>query len=105
MPIPEWVTPQDVTAWLLLGSLGILGGAGHYLFLHAYRLAPASTVSPFLYLQLITMVSFGYLVFGDVPDVGTLAGASIIVASGVYLVHRERMTGRMPATAPPAIDQ
>jgi drug/metabolite transporter (DMT)-like permease len=101
----EWVTPQDVTSWVLLSSLGILGGAGHYLFLHAYRLAPASTVSPFLYLQLITMVSFGYLVFGDVPDLWTLAGASIIVASGVYLVHRERMTGRTPATVPPAIDQ
>jgi drug/metabolite transporter (DMT)-like permease len=101
----EWVTPQDLTAWLLLGSLGVLGGAGHYLFLHAYRLAPASTVSPFLYLQLITMVSFGYLVFGDVPDLWTLAGASIIVASGVYLVHRERMMGRTPATVPPAIDQ
>ena len=46
--------------WLLLGSLGILGGVGHYLFIHAYRLAPASAIAPFLYLQLLTMVAFGY---------------------------------------------
>jgi drug/metabolite transporter (DMT)-like permease len=101
----DWVTPKDTLSWVLLGSLGILGGIGHYLFLHAYRLAPASAVAPFLYLQLLTMVTFGFAVFGDLPDMWTLVGASIIVASGVYLVHRERVTGRMPATVPPAIDQ
>jgi drug/metabolite transporter (DMT)-like permease len=105
LALAEWVTPPDLLSWVLLSSLGILGGIGHYLFLHAYRLAPASTVSPFLYLQLITMVSFGFTVFGDLPDLTTLVGASIIVASGVYLVHRERVMGRTPATVPPAIDQ
>ena len=71
-------------------ALGMLGGTGHYLFIHAYRLAPASTIAPFLYLQLLTMVAFGYAVFGDLPDVWTLAGSSVIIASGVYLLHRER---------------
>jgi drug/metabolite transporter (DMT)-like permease len=83
--------PDSATTWALLLSLGILGGLGHWLFLHAYRLAPASTVAPFLYLQLISMVSFGYLVFDDVPDRYTLIGAAVVVASGVYLVHRERV--------------
>lgn len=105
LALAEWVTPQDLISWVLLGSLGVLGGVGHYLFLHAYRLAPASTVTPFIYLQLIIMVSFGYAVFGDMPDLMTLVGAAIIVASGVYLVHRERVMGRTPAAVPPAIDQ
>ena len=90
---------------MLLGCLGILGGIGHYLFLHAYRLAPASAVAPFLYLQLLTMVAFGYAVFGDLPDMWTLVGAGVIVASGVYLVHRERVTGARAAAVPPAVDQ
>jgi drug/metabolite transporter (DMT)-like permease len=99
----DWVMPQDALTWLLLGSLGLLGGTGHYLFIHAYRLAPASAISPFLYLQLLTMVAFGYLVFGDLPDVWTLAGSAVIIGSGVYLIHRERVMARESATpvAPP----
>lgn len=91
----NWVSPPNALAWLLLPCLGLLGGLGHYLFIHAYRLAPASFVSPFLYLQLLTMVAFGYVVFGDLPDVWTLLGAAVIVGSGVYLVHRERHAARM----------
>jgi drug/metabolite transporter (DMT)-like permease len=90
-------------SWALLGALGVLGGLGHWLFLHAYRLAPASAIAPFLYMQLLTMVAFGYAVFGDLPDFWTLAGASLIVASGVYLVHREhRLAREMVDAAPPS---
>lgn len=99
----QWVPPADWSTWLLLGILGILGGTGHYLFLHAYRLAPASSISPFLYLQLLTMVTAGWLVFGDVPDVWTLVGSAVIIASGIYLVQRERSTlKRAPEPVPPA---
>jgi drug/metabolite transporter (DMT)-like permease len=86
----QWVWPATLGQWLLLISLGMLGGTGHYLFIHAYRLAPASSVAPFLYMQILTMVAFGYTVFGDLPDVWTLAGAAVIVGSGIYLLHRER---------------
>ena len=51
----------------------------------------SSAVAPFLYLQLLTMVLFGYAVFGDLPDVWSLTGSAVIVASGVYLFHRERV--------------
>lgn len=88
--LKDWVTPEAPLAWLLLALLGVLGGLGHWMFILAYQRAPASTVSPFLYAQLITMVSFGWLVFGHVPDVWTMLGASIIIASGIYLVRRER---------------
>ena len=62
--------PPTAVEWVLLLSLGMLGGTGHYLFIHAYRLAPASSVAPFLYVQILTMVAFGFAVFGDVPDCG-----------------------------------
>ena len=88
----EWVWPASIGQWLLLVSLGLLGGIGHYLFIHAYRLAPAPVVAPFLYLQLLTMVGFGYAVFGEVPDLWTIAGSVVIIGSGIYLIHRERVT-------------
>jgi len=86
----QWVWPPTPAAWAVLCVLGALGGTGHYLFIHAYRLAPASSVAPFIYAQLLTMVMFGFLVFGDVPDVWSLVGATVIIGSGVYLLHRER---------------
>ena len=92
--IAHWVWPETAWQWLQLLSLGALGGTGHYLLILAYRLAPASSVSPFLYFQLLSMVALGYVVFGDVPDVWTLLGSSVVVASGIYLVHRERVQAR-----------
>jgi len=87
----QWVWPS-LGQWLLLAALGTLGGVGHYLFIHAYRMAPAPVIAPFLYLQLLTMVSFGYVVFGQVPDLWTIAGSVVIIGSGIYLIHRERVT-------------
>lgn len=87
----DWVWPKDPAIWLLLFSLGFWGGAGHYIFILAHRAAPASTVAPFLYVQLLSVTGLGYLVFGDLPDAWTLLGALIVVASGIYLVHRERV--------------
>jgi drug/metabolite transporter (DMT)-like permease len=94
-----WVTPPDWQAWIMLASLGFFGGLGHWLFLHAYRLAPASAVAPFLYFQLISMIAFGYLVFAQLPDVQTLAGAGIVVASGIYLFRQERKAAQRSSAA------
>jgi drug/metabolite transporter (DMT)-like permease len=90
----HWVWPDPGWLWLQLLSLGALGGTGHYLLILAYRLAPASSVSPFLYFQLLSMVSLGYIVFGDVPDFWTLLGSGVVILSGIYLVHRERIQAR-----------
>lgn len=90
--LAAWVWPHSATQWLLLLSLGAFGGFGHFLLIHAYRLAPASSVTPFLYFQLLSMVGLGYLIFGDVPDHWTMAGSAVVIASGLYLVHRERVT-------------
>ncbi len=94
--IPQWVWPTEAWQWLALASLGAFGGLGHYLLIFAYRYAPASSVSPFLYFQILSMVTLGYVVFGDVPDAWSLLGSAVVIASGVYLVHRERKAGVMP---------
>lgn len=85
----DWVWP-NIKAWILLLSLGVWAGIGHYVFIVAHRWAPASMLAPFLYVQLITVTAFGYLVFGDLPDAWTIMGSGIIIASGIYLLHRER---------------
>lgn len=92
LALADWVWPASVFEWVLLAALGSLGGVGHYFFIQAYARAPASVVSPFLYLQLLMMIGLGWIIFGDAPDAWTLAGAGVIVASGVYLFHRERVT-------------
>jgi drug/metabolite transporter (DMT)-like permease len=70
--------------------MGVLGGAGHYLLALAHRYAPSTVIAPFLYQQVIYMALFGYVVFGDVPAKPVWIGAAIVIASGLYLFHRER---------------
>jgi drug/metabolite transporter (DMT)-like permease len=97
--LPEWVWPGAPFDWILLLATGALGGFGHYLLIHAYGLAPASSVSPFLYFQLMSMIASEYVVFGDTPDRWTLVGSGVVIASGIYLVHRERVVHRQTKDA------
>jgi drug/metabolite transporter (DMT)-like permease len=71
--------------------LGVFASGGQWLVILAHRIAPASLLAPFFYGQLIWSASLGYLVFHDLPDRWTLAGAGIIIASGLYTAHRERV--------------
>jgi len=88
--LTAWQSPASWFEWILLCLMGIFGGTGHYLLAMAHRYAPASTLAPFLYQQILYMALFGYLVFGNVPDKETWIGAAIVVASGLYLFTRER---------------
>jgi drug/metabolite transporter (DMT)-like permease len=85
-----WTTPTDPLVIALMVAAGAMGSLGHYFLIAAHRLAPASVLSPFIYTQIVLVIVLGYLVFGDVPQRWTIAGAAIVVASGLYLVHRER---------------
>lgn len=100
----EWQWDLPATTWLLLPITGILGGAGHYLFILAYRLAPAGIITPFIYLQIVSMSALGYAVFGDLPDIWTVVGSCVIVASGIYLFHREQVVRRQAARLPLPLD-
>jgi drug/metabolite transporter (DMT)-like permease len=89
-----WVTPTEPLVIALMVAAGALGSFGHYLLIAGHRLAPAALLSPFIYTELIWVIILGFLVFGDVPNRWTLAGAAIVVASGLYILHRERARGR-----------
>ena len=86
-----WVWPQTGMQWTVLAATGLFGLIGHLLLIRAHRHAPAAVLAPFVYGEIIWMVALGYLVFGDVPGLWTLAGGSIVVASGLYLWYRERV--------------
>jgi len=88
--LAAWESPHGWFEWLLLCLMGVFGGTGHYLLAMAHRYAPASTLAPFLYQQILYMAIFGYLVFGSVPDTAVWIGAAIVIASGLYLFSRER---------------
>jgi drug/metabolite transporter (DMT)-like permease len=94
-----WTTPTDPLVISLMVVAGAIGSFGHYLLIAAHRLAPAAVLSPFIYTQIVHVIALGYLVFGDLPNRWTLVGCAIVVASGLYLLHRERKTKRPSVTA------
>jgi drug/metabolite transporter (DMT)-like permease len=65
------------------------------------KLAPASVVVPYQYAMIVWAVMFGYVVFGDVPQVSTILGAAIIIAAGLYIFIREQQLGRETEVSPP----
>jgi drug/metabolite transporter (DMT)-like permease len=88
--IASWEWPDTWLEWTVACLLGVLGGTGHYLLAVAHRYASSAVLSPFAYQQVIYMTIFGYVVFGDVPGAPVWIGAAIVIASGLYLFHRER---------------
>ena len=60
----------------------------------ALRLAPSATLAPLEYLEIVSAAILSWLVFGDWPDATTWSGVAVIVASGLYVIHRERVTAR-----------
>jgi drug/metabolite transporter (DMT)-like permease len=91
-----WTPPQQPLHIALMVVMGVFASFGHYLLIAAHRLAPASVLSPFIYSQIVWAVTFGFLVFGDLPHAGTLLGSGIVIASGLYLFHRERTVKGRP---------
>ena len=87
-----WEWPDTALEWIVVCLLGVFGGAGHYLLALAHRYAPSAVLAPFVYQQVIYMAIFGYLVFGDAPGAPVWTGAAIVIASGLYLFHRERFS-------------
>ncbi len=81
--------PAHLYDWVVLFGLGVFGGVGHWLLIKAYQRATATALAPYPYLQMVWMIILGWLVFDQLPDRWTLAGAAIIVASGLYIIHRE----------------
>lgn len=80
--------------WLVASALvatGLFAAVGHWFLIHANRRAPATVVAPFQYTQILWMPILGYIVFGDTPGPATLIGAAVVIASGLYILYRERV--------------
>jgi drug/metabolite transporter (DMT)-like permease len=93
-----WVDPDPI-GWLLLTCIGLLGGVAQMAMTQAFRAAPVATIAPFEYLALVFATGFGFGIWGDVPDAYIITGATIVVASGLYILHRETVRGRLRTTA------
>ncbi len=77
----------------LLLALGIISFVGHCLVIAAFQRGEAAALAPLQYLEIVSATVFGYLVFGDFPDGPTWFGIALIVLSGIYIAHRERIAG------------
>ena len=88
-----WITPDAADAALML-FMALIGTGGQFLLIAAFANAQASALAPFTYFSLIVAATLGYAVFGDLPDLPTVAGAALIVGSGLYVWHRERVRAR-----------
>ena len=84
-------TPEGI-AVLWVGCFGVIATIGHLILVVAVKHAPASLLAPFQYIEIISATIFGYWIFGDVLDQPTIIGVSIIIASGIYMFHREALT-------------
>jgi drug/metabolite transporter (DMT)-like permease len=86
--LPGWQWPEPMT-WVYLAIIGATGALSQYWWIMAFRTGEASAVAPFDYSRLIFTGAVGLMFFSEVPDVWTLAGAGLIVASTIYLARRE----------------
>lgn len=87
----SWPEPEH---WLLFGALGLISGVGFFALTQAYRLADASVVTPFEYTYLPWAILWGFLFFGNLPDLPTWIGMLVIVGSGLFILFRESIRGR-----------
>ena len=86
---PGWVAIA-IADWPWILGVGLAGWAGQHFITEAFRLAPASTVAPYEYLALVWGMGFDWFIWRSLPGARTLTGAAIVIAAGLYLLHRER---------------
>lgn len=91
-----WRTPASWTDVALLGSLGVIGGLGHYCVARAMTYAAANLLSPFQYWQMVGSVIVGWWLFSEMPDAWTWVGSALIIGAGIYvgITTRERPVTR-----------
>lgn len=85
--------------WLALFGVGFWAAVSHMCMTYALKFAPAATLAPLHYFEIVVAVAFGYLIFDDLPNLMTVAGIVVIIASGIYIIHRERLAIRASRAA------
>jgi drug/metabolite transporter (DMT)-like permease len=90
--IAEWVTPSP-WQFVVLVSAGLFSGLAQLLMTEGYRAAETTLVAPFEYGAIIYATVLGIAIWGEWPDVWSLAGVAVLIASGLYIWHREVTLG------------
>jgi drug/metabolite transporter (DMT)-like permease len=88
-----WIWPTAID-WLWLIVIGLTGGFGQILITRAWRLAPASVLAPFDYVAIVFALTYGWLFWREVPMPWLWLGLPLIIGSGLYILHRERLRAR-----------
>jgi len=94
--------PLDQLLYLLLASALLSGG--YWLVIECMRHGELSVVAPFRYVAIVWALLLGYLVWGDIPNLLAMAGIVLLVGSGLYILHRERLRARKFAAEPIAAE-
>lgn len=99
LAVPSGLAPLGLAwpegaAWGFLLGVGLASTVSHMAITYALKFAPSATLAPLHYLEIVSAVFFGYLVFGDFPVAMTWAGIALITLSGLYVIHRERRLAR-----------
>ena len=84
--------PMTLNDLWQLAVMGVIVGIAHWVMIEAYRLSEAALVSPFKYSGIVWGALFGYIFWQTVPDAFILTGGTLVVASGLYILHRETRT-------------
>ncbi|MFB2608170.1 DMT family transporter, partial [Rhizobium phaseoli] len=85
-------------AWFYVAGVGAMAAIAGIFGVYAYRAAPASTLAPLQYFEIVSATIFAWLVFGDFPDAIKWLGIMIIIASGIYILWRERRFASKPVS-------
>lgn len=101
LPIPfVWTYPQTQTELIIIISMACMAALGELLVIKALEVALAVVVSPMQYTIIIWSSFYGFMVFDQLPDGYTIGGTAIIILSGLYTLHRERLRSQKSATSP-----
>ncbi|RWQ23662.1 DMT family transporter [Mesorhizobium sp.] len=98
LPMGGW-TPMTGESTAFLALAAVLVVIGYQFIIMAMRVGDISFIAPFRYTALLWSILLGLFIFGDVPDLPMILGASIIVCSGLYALYRERIVGRRKTAA------
>lgn len=96
-----WVAPTGIDALILVGT-GLLGGLGQVLMTQSFRYADASVLAPFDYVSMVWALTASIFLFGSLPTPTMLVGAAVVIASGLFVVYRERRLGIARSRSKPA---
>jgi drug/metabolite transporter (DMT)-like permease len=97
-----WARP-DLEGWIVLVSIGLIGGTAQLTMTYAFKLAPVAVIAPFEYGAIVIGVAYGFAIWNEVPDPYVLVGAAIVIASGLYILYREAKLRRSSLGVEPPV--